>query len=95
VATAEDTYDLLAQRAATTDEPITYGDLADLTGVPTRFQGAMLGKLSRICATAGEPDLTAMVVSVETGEVSHGHGSEDPAAERRACHALHSARARG
>jgi hypothetical protein len=92
VGSAEETYELLAQRAATTDEPITYRDLADLTGVPTRFQGAMLGKLSRICASAGEPDLTAMVVSVETGEVSHGHGSVDPAAERRACHELHSAR---
>ena len=67
-------------------------DLAALTEVPTRFQGAMLGKLSRICATAGEPDLTAMVVSVETGEVSHGHGSKDPVAERRACHEFHSAR---
>lgn len=91
---AEETYDLLAERAATTHEPITYGDLADLTGVPTRFQGAMLGKLSRLCKAASEPDLTAMVVSTETGEVSTGHPSEDPAAERVACHQFHSARSR-
>lgn len=95
MASAEETYDLLAERAAKTAEPITYGDLAEMTGVPTRFQGAMLGKLSRICAAAGEPDLTAMVVSIDTGEVSHGHGSEDPADERQACHAFHSARSKG
>ena len=65
---------------------MTYGDLAEITGVPGHFQGAMLGKVARMCEAAGEPDLTSLVVKTLTGEVSKGNTAPDPAAERRRCH---------
>jgi hypothetical protein len=94
VANAEETYVLLARIAAVTYEPITYGDLEALTGVPGHFQGAMLGKVARMCEAASEPDLTSMVVKTDSREVSDGNTSSDPAAERYRCFQFHSDRAK-
>jgi len=94
MANAEEVYDLLARIAAVTYEPITYGHLEGLTGVPGHFQGAMLKAVQRRCAADGEPDLTSMVVGTRTREVSDGHGDGDPTTERRLCFEFHSARAK-
>lgn len=94
MANAGEVYELLSRFAAVTYEPITYKHLEALTGVPGRFQGAMLKAVQRRCAGEGEPDLTSMVVATLTGEVADGHGGGDPANERRRCFEFHSRRAK-
>lgn len=94
MANAGEVYELLAKIAAVTYEPITYGHLEGLTGVPGHFQGAMLKAVQRRCMADEEPDLTCMVVGTKTREVSEGHGDGDAALERRRCHEFYSARAK-
>ncbi len=94
MANASEVYDLLSRIAAVTYEPITYGHLEALTGVPGHFQGSMLKAVQRRCAADGEPDLTSLVVGTKTREVSDGHGAGDAAAERRRCFEFYSARAK-
>lgn len=94
MANVEEVYELLAKIAAVTYEPITYGHLEGLTGVPGHFQGSMLKVVQRRCEDDGEPDLTSLVVGTNTREVSEGHGDGDAAVERRRCFAFHSARAK-
>lgn len=94
MANAEEVYQLLARIAAVTYEPITYGHLEGLTGVPGHFQGAMLKVVQRRCLTDGEPDLTCMVVGTKSREVSEGHGDGDAALERRRCFDFYSRRAK-
>ena len=92
MANAGEVYELLAKIAAVTHEPITYGHLEGLTGVPGHFQGAMLKAVQRRCTADGEPDLTSLVVGTKTREVSEGHGDGDAAMERRRCFEFHSTR---
>ena len=94
MANAGEVYELLAKFAAVTYEPITYGHLEALTGVPGHFQGAMLKAVQKRCAADGEPDLTSMVVATGTREVADGHGGGDPATERRRCFEFYSARSK-
>jgi hypothetical protein len=77
-----------------THEPITYGHLEGLTGVPGHFRGAMLRRVARMCEAVGELDLTSMVVKTESREMSDGNLSSDPAAERYRCFQFYSARAK-
>lgn len=92
MANAEQTHELLAKIAAVTYEPITYGHLQALTGVPSHFQGSMLKAVQKRCKDAQEPDLTSLVVTSESREVADGHAGADPASERRRCYDFHSAR---
>lgn len=94
MANAGEVYELLAKIAAVTSEPITYGHLEGLTGVPGHFQGAMLKAVQRRCTADDEPDLTSLVVGTRTREVSQGHGDGDASMERRRCFEFHSARAK-
>jgi len=77
-----------------TYEPITYGHLEALTGVPGPSREPSWGKLARMCDAANEPDLTSMVVKTDSREVSVGNTSSDPATERHRCFQFYSALAK-
>jgi hypothetical protein len=92
MANADEVYELLSRIAAVTQEPLTYGHLEGITGVPGHFQGSMLKAVQKKCATLDEPDLSTMIVDTKTREVSLGNGNPDPAGERRRCYEFHSRR---
>lgn len=79
-------HDWLAAAAVWTYAPVNYSYAGALIGLPPKFLTQRLEKVADLCRERGEPDLTSLVVLVQTGEVGPGHRSADPADERRRCH---------
>ena len=80
--------ELLIGLARQGGEKITYSGAAEILGVWHRIQ-SLLSAVGHECQARGEPILTALVVSKQTGECSEGleaeFGITDPAAERLRC----------
>jgi hypothetical protein len=89
---AEALHDWLARAAVWTYAPVNYSYAGAVINMPPKFIAQRLEMVADICRDRGEPDLTSLVVLVETGEVGQGHRTTDPVAERRRCHDYFKAR---
>ena len=76
------TYDALA-RAACSGKTITYGELFAPLGVAPRSASNWLNPISAYCAYIGVVDITAIVVTKETGRPTDGHYDPDTWEELR------------
>jgi hypothetical protein len=91
---AQRLHDWLADAAVWTYAPVNYSYAGAVIGMPPKFLADRMTRVAEICRERGEPDLTSLVVLVETGEVGPGHRSADPPAERRRCHEYFKARSK-
>lgn len=89
---AQRLHDWLAAAAVWTYAPVNYSYAGATIGLPPKFLTQRLERVAELCQERGEPDLTSLVVLVETGEVGPGHRTTDPVAERRRCHEFFKAR---
>jgi len=71
--------------AATKGQPLTYKEVAMMTGASAQGMGMLLRPIQKYCDSAGLPDLSAIVVNTNSGVPSPEHGNADavPAEQRQ------------